>query len=46
MDKVAACVHEREGMVAVEGIPVELVLDTEDDDREYAEEQLPYLLVD
>jgi membrane-associated two-gene conflict system component 1 (EACC1) len=34
------------GMVAVEGIPVELVLDTGDDDPEYVEEQLQYLLAE
>ncbi|MFD7087275.1 hypothetical protein ACFV94_05580 [Streptomyces sp. NPDC059896] len=32
--------------MAVEGTPVELVLDTGDDDREYAEEQLQYLLAE
>lgn len=32
--------------MAVEGIPVELVLDPGDDDRAYAEDQLQYLLAE
>ncbi|MGW3827759.1 effector-associated constant component EACC1 [Streptomyces sp. NPDC005071] len=38
--------HERGGIVAADGAAVELVLDAEDDDREYVEDQLQYLLAE